>query len=154
MQELKSIISGHLRLQFSSEEAADEKLLALLPATIRKRILRHLYSEPLQRCWLLNNTKAKFMDALLGVATVETYMPGVSAGSSDSRAHACRQHNTCRHRCIRTTDTCLLLAANDLLGRAANHAYSVRWCAPFCVVLVCCVRSRISTALKTPFMAA
>ena len=45
-------MQDHLRLHFSSQEASDEEVLAIYPAAIRRRILRHLYMGSLKRCYL------------------------------------------------------------------------------------------------------
>lgn len=45
-------MADHLRLHFSSQEASDEEVLAIYPAAIRRRILRHLYMANLRRCYL------------------------------------------------------------------------------------------------------
>jgi hypothetical protein len=49
---LKTAMQDHLRLHFSSQEASDEEVLAIYPAAIRRRILRHLYTGSLKRCYL------------------------------------------------------------------------------------------------------
>jgi hypothetical protein len=77
MQTLKADMKGHLRLHFSSAEGSDEAVLSVYPTTIRRRILRHLYSNPLACCWLFHNCKQKFLDAVLASAKVELYMPKV-----------------------------------------------------------------------------
>lgn len=77
MQNLKNDMKGHLRLHFTSAEGSDEAVLSLYPTTIRRRILRHLYSSPLNYCWLFSDCKQKFLDALLASAKVELYMPRV-----------------------------------------------------------------------------
>eukprot|EP00878_Enallax_costatus_P011541 GHUV01012048.1.p1 GENE.GHUV01012048.1~~GHUV01012048.1.p1 ORF type:complete len:746 (+),score=322.29 GHUV01012048.1:330-2567(+) len=77
LQDLKDIISEHLKLHFTTNQEADEQMLATLPTTLRRRILRHLYGQQLQRCWLLAGVRPKFFDALLGVAKLETFMPQV-----------------------------------------------------------------------------
>eukprot|EP00775_Hariotina_reticulata_P006155 gene6155-6392_t len=76
-QDMKELIEDHLRLHFTTNQEADEQMLATLPTTLRRRVLRHLYASHLQRCWLLANVKKKFFDALLGVARLETFMPQV-----------------------------------------------------------------------------
>jgi hypothetical protein len=74
---MKELIEAHLRLHFTTNQEADAQMLATLPTTLRRRVLRHLYAAHLQRCWLLANVKKKFFDALLGVARLETFMPQV-----------------------------------------------------------------------------
>jgi hypothetical protein len=56
-QNLKAAMKGHLALHFSSMDASDDAVLGKYPTNIRRRILRHLYTEPLDRCWLFNGVK-------------------------------------------------------------------------------------------------
>ena len=53
------------------------QVLSIYPSTIRRRILRHLYQEPMQSCYLFADCKQKFLDALLAAARVELFMPQV-----------------------------------------------------------------------------
>eukprot|EP00882_Tetradesmus_deserticola_P002691 GHRQ01002862.1.p1 GENE.GHRQ01002862.1~~GHRQ01002862.1.p1 ORF type:complete len:924 (+),score=556.38 GHRQ01002862.1:315-3086(+) len=76
-QDMRELIEEHLRLHLTTSQEADEQMLASLPTTLRRRVLRHLYGSQLQRCWLLGGVKPKFFDALLGVARLETFMPQV-----------------------------------------------------------------------------
>ncbi len=39
---------AHLELHFESEMSSDDKVLAIYPSAIKKRVLRHLYLEPLR----------------------------------------------------------------------------------------------------------
>lgn len=50
-------MKGHLALHYSSMDAADDVVLAKYPSNIRRRILRHLYNEPLSKCWLFSGVK-------------------------------------------------------------------------------------------------
>ena len=75
--ELKSTIQDHLRLHYANADTDDHAMLRSLPGTLRRRLLRHQYGEVLQRCWLLQGAKPKFVDALLCAASVETFMPRV-----------------------------------------------------------------------------
>ncbi|WIA36270.1 hypothetical protein OEZ86_007599 [Tetradesmus obliquus] len=74
---MKQELQGHLQLHFSSAETSDEAVLGVYPATLRRRILRHMYSRPLRCCWLFGGCGQKFLDALLATAKVELYMPKV-----------------------------------------------------------------------------
>lgn len=47
----------HLRLHFESEELSDESVLSIYPSTIRRRILRHLYLDYLQRSYLFEGCR-------------------------------------------------------------------------------------------------
>ena len=60
-----------------TEEHSDEKVLSSLPSTVRRRLLRHLYLAPLQRCYLFKCVKQKLLEALLAAGRVELYMPHV-----------------------------------------------------------------------------
>ena len=50
------------------------------PTTIRSKVLRHLYLEPLSGCYLFKGCKQQFLDAFLTAARVEMFMPGVQVG--------------------------------------------------------------------------
>jgi hypothetical protein len=50
-------MKGHLALHYSSVDASDEVVLSKFPTNIRRRILRHLYSQPLASCWLFEGVK-------------------------------------------------------------------------------------------------
>jgi hypothetical protein len=70
LQNLSNSMKDHLRLHFTSQEASDDKVLRGFPTTIRRRVLRHLYLQSLERCWLFHGCKQKFKDALLAAAKV------------------------------------------------------------------------------------
>lgn len=72
---LRQEMQEHLRLHFNNEEAADEQVLGIYPPTIRRRILRFLYLEVLQQCYLFRDSRIKYLDALLAVAKIELFMP-------------------------------------------------------------------------------
>lgn len=55
-------------------------MLHIFPTTIRRRILRHLYLRHVRNAYLFKGVRQKFIDALLGVARIELFMP--QAGSS------------------------------------------------------------------------
>jgi hypothetical protein len=66
-------------LHFSSADSSDERVLSMYPTTLRRRVLRHLYGEPIAACWLLAGCRQKFVDSLLAAAKVELYMPKVTS---------------------------------------------------------------------------
>jgi hypothetical protein len=125
-QELKATLQEHLRLQYTFRGADDKAMLASLPTTLKRRVLRHevrgggcwwpstpvgaaglrdtqtaavpcvpplrpprcrrlqlcphnppQHGATLAKCPLLKGVNAKFIDALLCAATIETYMPRV-----------------------------------------------------------------------------
>lgn len=53
------------------------QVLGIFPTTIRRRILRQLYSNSLQGCYLFKDTGVKFLDALMLGARVELFLPKV-----------------------------------------------------------------------------
>ena len=71
----------HVELHFRSQEHSDERVLASLPSTIRRKTLRHLYLGQIQRCYLFKGVKQKLLDAILAAGRIELYMPMVSAES-------------------------------------------------------------------------
>ena len=71
----------HVELFFHSQEHSDERVLASLPSTIRRRTLRHLYLSHIQRCYLFKGVKQKLLDALLAAGRIELYMPQVEVVS-------------------------------------------------------------------------
>ena len=78
MQHLQESMQGHLKLHFEHEEATEEQVLAAFPTALRRRILRHLYLEPLRAVYLFRGTRQKFLDALISVGRLELFMPAVS----------------------------------------------------------------------------
>lgn len=68
-------MESHLRLRYEHEEISDEAVLATVPGTIRRRILRYLYSEQLHMTYLFKGCHQKLLDALLSVSRVELYRP-------------------------------------------------------------------------------
>lgn len=69
---------GHLELRYHSERTADDHVLKAFPPTIKKKVLRHMYSEVLSNCYLFAGCKARFLDELLSLARMELFMPNVS----------------------------------------------------------------------------
>lgn len=61
--------------------APTAQVLGIFPTTIRRKILRQLYSNPLNECYLFKNTGVKFLDALMLGARVELFLPKVISGS-------------------------------------------------------------------------
>ena len=51
------------------------QVLVIFPTTIRRRILRHLYLRQVLNAYLFKGVRQKFIDALLGVARIELFMP-------------------------------------------------------------------------------
>ena len=51
------------------------QVLVIFPTTIRRRILRHLYLRQVRNAYLFKGVRQKFIDALLGVARIELFMP-------------------------------------------------------------------------------
>jgi hypothetical protein len=74
---MQSAMKGHLRLHYSAKEASDERVLSILPAALRRRVLGCMYKGVLEDSWLLAGTHQKFVDAFLGAAKIEHVMPRV-----------------------------------------------------------------------------
>ncbi len=55
------------------------QVLHIFPTTIRRRILRHLYLAHFRNAYLFKGVRQKFIDALLGVARIELFMPQARA---------------------------------------------------------------------------
>lgn len=75
--QLEAAMHEHLRLAHSNADIADDAVLGGLPATLRRRALRHLYSTQLKNSYLLRGVRQRYLDALLAVATVELFMAHV-----------------------------------------------------------------------------
>jgi hypothetical protein len=39
---MQAAMRGHLRLHFSAQEGSDERVLAVLPSALRRRVLGHM----------------------------------------------------------------------------------------------------------------
>jgi hypothetical protein len=78
-RELKANMQGLLRLHMSlqGEATSDEAVLAVFPTSVRRRILRQLYAEPLSSCYLFQGVGRKFLDAVMTTARVELFLPRV-----------------------------------------------------------------------------
>ncbi|GAX83177.1 hypothetical protein CEUSTIGMA_g10603.t1 [Chlamydomonas eustigma] len=74
-------MTEHVELFFRCQEHSDERVLASLPSTIRRRTLRHLYLPQIQHCYLFKGAKQKLIDAILAAGRVELYMPQVEVVS-------------------------------------------------------------------------
>lgn len=61
------------------------QVLVIFPTTIRRRILRHLYLRQVRMAYLFKGVRQKFIDAILGVARIELFMPQACAPT-----HSCR----------------------------------------------------------------
>ncbi len=77
----------HLELHFQSDEFRDERVLAIYPSAMRRRVLRHLYMQPLRQCYLFKKCKAKFLDAILMACRTDLFMPGVQLISEGDIVH-------------------------------------------------------------------
>lgn len=76
-QDLKQSLQAHVRLHFSAEDTSDTLLFQMIPQSLKKRVLRHLYLPSLRSCYLLHGCSDKFVEALLMAGTVEQVMPKV-----------------------------------------------------------------------------
>ncbi|KXZ44423.1 hypothetical protein GPECTOR_68g396 [Gonium pectorale] len=76
-QSLYSAMQEHLEVTFQADTASDEQVLGIYPTAIRRKVLRHLYLQPVRSCYLFRGCKQRFLDALLTAARVELFMPGV-----------------------------------------------------------------------------
>ncbi|GBF99143.1 potassium channel [Raphidocelis subcapitata] len=76
-RDLKAQLQEQLRLMYATHGGEGRELLAALPTTLKRRVLRHEHGKALSSCALLRGVNAKFVDALLCAAQVETYMPRV-----------------------------------------------------------------------------
>lgn len=74
---LRDSMQRHLKLHFYNQTASDESVLKVYPSSIRRRVLRCSYFDHLARVYLFRGTKHRFLEALLGVARVELYLPHV-----------------------------------------------------------------------------
>ncbi|GLI61751.1 hypothetical protein VaNZ11_004203 [Volvox africanus] len=76
-ERLQTAMQDHLEVTFNTEQIDDEHVLSIYPTTIRRKVLRHLYLQPVRNCYLFKGCKQRFLDALLTAARVELFMPGV-----------------------------------------------------------------------------
>lgn len=74
---LRDSMQRHLKLHFYNQTASDETVLKVYPSSIRRRVLRCSYFDHLARVYLFKGTKHRFLEALLGSARVELYLPHV-----------------------------------------------------------------------------
>ncbi len=86
-QDLTYSMRQHLELHFQSDESRDENVLAIYPSAIRRRVLRHLYMQPLRQCYLFKKCKAKFLDAILVACRTDLFMPDVQLISEGDIVH-------------------------------------------------------------------
>lgn len=85
--------------------APTAQVLGIFPTTIRRKILRQLYSNPLNECYLFKNTGVKFLDALMLGARVELFLPKVILGSK-VQGSGFRVRNPCQgHQALLGGDT-------------------------------------------------
>ncbi|GAX84453.1 hypothetical protein CEUSTIGMA_g11873.t1 [Chlamydomonas eustigma] len=76
-EDLEKSMHQHLELSYQSEMSSDERVLAIYPPAIRRRVLRHLYLQPLRHCYLFKRCKPKVLDSILAVSRTELFMPNV-----------------------------------------------------------------------------
>ena len=62
-------------VRLSCESCETMQVLVIFPTTIRRRILRHLYLRQVRTAYLFKGVRQKFIDAILGVARIELFMP-------------------------------------------------------------------------------
>ena len=89
--ELEAALGAHLRLRHASGEGGDEEaVLAIYPAALRRRVLRHLYGHLLRASYLFSGTPQAFRDALLAEARLDMFLPGVEVlGLGDAAGEVC-----------------------------------------------------------------
>jgi hypothetical protein len=80
------------------------QVLHIFPTTIRRRILRHLYLRHVRNAYLFKGVRQKFIDALLGVARIELFMPQVGFFLYHLSCSVSRSHSL-PVRCRRAKDT-------------------------------------------------
>lgn len=69
-------LKTQLRLEFNNREIADEQVLKHFPSSVRRKILRRLYLQPLVKTQLMKGVRQQFVDAFLSSCTVEIFSPG------------------------------------------------------------------------------
>ena len=73
-------------------------MLVIFPTTIRRRILRHLYLRQVRNAYLFKGVRQKFIDALLGVARIELFMPQARPCTLRAQqTHCCAAAACCQH---------------------------------------------------------
>ncbi|GAX80357.1 hypothetical protein CEUSTIGMA_g7796.t1 [Chlamydomonas eustigma] len=75
--ELDTAMKQHLNLHYTNEHMSDAKVLAPYPSAITRRVLSHLYLEPIQQCSLFYNCKRKFLNAVMAACRTEMFMPNI-----------------------------------------------------------------------------
>ena len=74
------------------------QVLVIFPTTIRRRILRHLYLRQVRNAYLFKGVRQKFIDALLGVARIELFMPQARPCTLRAQqTHCCVAAACCQH---------------------------------------------------------
>jgi CRP-like cAMP-binding protein len=69
-------LKRQLRLEFNNREIADEQVLKNFPSSVRRKILRRLYLQPLLQTRLMKGVRQAFVDAFLTSCKVEIFSPG------------------------------------------------------------------------------
>lgn len=75
-QEFLNSLKAQLRLEFNNREISDEQVLKHFPSAVRRKILRKLYLDPLEKTQLMTGVRPQFVDAFLASCTVEIFSPG------------------------------------------------------------------------------
>ncbi len=73
------------------------QVLADYPATLRRKALRHLYSDTLRGCPLFRGGRARFLDQILMSCRSELFMPNVSVTHTRTRTHTRTHTHTHTH---------------------------------------------------------
>jgi CRP-like cAMP-binding protein len=75
-QEFHRRLKTQLQLDFNTREIADESVLKFFPASMRRKVLRRLYTPFLANTELMNGVRQQFVDAFLSSCCVEIFSPG------------------------------------------------------------------------------
>ena len=76
-EDLQEAMRHHIDLHSQVEHTADEKVLAIYPTAISRKVLRHLYAKTLSHCYLFAKNKAKFLDTLLASCRTDLFTADV-----------------------------------------------------------------------------
>ena len=85
LQGLQANMEDHLKMHLDHSQRTDEAVLQIYPSSIRRRVLRHLYHNKLARNYLFKDVQHKFIDILLSVSKIETFMPRVRGDTGNVR---------------------------------------------------------------------
>jgi CRP-like cAMP-binding protein len=67
---------AQLKLVYNSREISDEQVLKPFPSSVRRKVLRRLYLQPLLNTSLMKGIREQFVDAFLTTCNVEIFSPG------------------------------------------------------------------------------